>query len=157
MENSSNPPWYMNISLPAKTEQQHSYPKSDFDPLSILHHEKIGQSDRLLDHTAKALLTRVSLEREQSRSRQYDVQRVRNHLIQFDDEPFGINQARDSMRWSLEQNLIALSREDRQGQLSFWQDVHNLSKDLLSNMESAESVKRRNALIEPYVLQSRIP
>jgi hypothetical protein len=154
----SNPPWYMNLAFPQKQYEEQQPAIAEFDPLQVMHNEKIGQADRMLDHTAKALLTRIAIEREQRRSREEDLSRVRNHLIEFEDTPVGINQQRDSVRFSLEQNLMALSREERQAQISLWNDIRAISNEMLAQSETAESVqRRRNTLIEPYTLEPRIP
>lgn len=96
LQNQNNTtPWYMNLPIynqaMNESEPANPLPMLDFDPVEAMHHEKIGQSDRLLNHTSKALLTRTALERAQSRGRQEDIQTVRNHLVQFCEEPFGNN------------------------------------------------------------------
>ncbi len=158
----NNPPWYMTIQMPGyKNENESSLINRNiyFDPLSDMQHEKIDQADRLLNHTAKALLTRTSLERSHSRERDDEISQVRNHLAQFSDMPFGVNQARDGMRWSMEQNLMALSREDRQAQMSFWNDLWTMSRELLTCVDSHEKLNRRKNMMNPPVIEmmSQIP
>lgn len=146
-------PWYLNISMDTLKD---AYPSPAFtpasykeDPLVEMQSEKIDQSDRLLNHTAKAILTRTTLERAQARQRSEEAQVIGNHLVQFDEEPFGMNQLRDKMRWSLEQNLMALSREDRTAQLAFWNDLWTLSRELLTCLNEHEKWSRRWRLWDP--------
>lgn len=151
-------PWYQNLPIqPTYNQQQPT--SQHFDPLLDLQNEKTDQSDRLLHHTVKALLTRVSLERNHYSARKEEMQKVSTHTASFRDEIMGMNQQRDSMRWSLEQSLMALSREDRGAQLAFWNDIQNLSKDLLTLMSEQEKTQRRNTLMQAtsYVMQPRIP
>lgn len=87
------------------------------------------------------------------------MQKVSNHIASFRDEIMGMNQQRDSMRWGLEQSLMALSREDRDAQLAFWQDLWGLSKDLLATMAEQERTQRRKSLMQvsPQSVPTRIP
>ncbi len=156
-------PWYMNIPKPETPSNSNSpLPQKQniyFDPLSSMQNEKIDQADRLLNHTSKAILTRLTLEREHSQERAEETRNVRDHLVQFSDEPFGVNQARDGMRWNLEQNLMALSREDRAAQLGFWNDTWTMSRELLTCMDEHEKLNRRKKMVDipHYQLPPRQP
>ena len=163
LQQNMSTPWYLNLpiqkyaeSIPGGSVSQIPLP---IDPVEAMQNEKIGQSDRLLHHTAKAILTRTALEREQSRNRAEEMQIVRNHCVQFDDEPFGMNKERDSMRWSLEQNLIALGREERAAQLSFWNDIWTISRELLTCMNENEKQNRRRSMADEniQIVEPRMP
>jgi hypothetical protein len=162
--NPSSPvPWYLNMPFdkyaapPADTNFTRYL--QDDDPLERIQQEKAGQSDRVLTHTVKAMITRLALERSQNREREDEASNVGNLLVNFTDEPFGHNQARDGMRWSLEQNMMALSRESRTAQLAFWNDMWTLSRELLTCMETHEKQNRRSSMVRlpVYSMDPRIP
>lgn len=167
MENQSNPsppvPWYLNMPMtkypaPPEPSKLTRYVET-YDPLEHLQMDKINQSDRVLNHTVKAMITRLALERSQNREREDESQKVGNLLINFKEEPFGLNQSRDNMRWSLEQNLMALSRDSRTAQLAFWNDMWTISRELLTCMETHEKQNRRSSMIRMpvYAMDPRIP
>ncbi len=130
------------------------------DPATAIGEERLCQSNRVLNHIAKAIVTRTAIERSHTRERDAETHNVREMLLAFSDEPFGFNKSRDSMRFGLEQSLMGLARESREAEKAFWGEIWTVSTELLKTMEEHERFERRSQMIgtEPaQKMPARIP